>query len=322
MKKSLNFIGNTLWDIFCTISIAGIWPRFIEPQIISSTSLKLPVKNLPDALIGLKILQISDLHLNSSTSDRFLEKLLKKITAFQPDLIVFTGDFLCYSELKEPKRLLSLLKRFDAPFGCYTVLGNHDYNECVSINFQGDYDVVAPTSFPLKKAFSRFFKSIKLTSKTTDRAKNVQLHPELLSLLSETPFKLMHNATEVIKIRDAKLNLTGLGEHMLGKTNPVLAFKDFDRQWPGLILLHNPDGIACLKDYPGDIVLSGHTHGGQINLPWVWKKFTLLENMNLKKGLKKIHDKWLYINRGVGSALPFRWFSMPEILLLTLEKSA
>ena len=65
--------------------------------------------------------------------------------------------------------------------------------------------------------------------------------------------------------------------------------------------------------------MCGHTHGGQVNLPWFWKKFTLMENPQLKRGLVRMLDKWIYINRGVGSIMQFRWFAKPEILLLTLE---
>jgi len=121
-------------------------------------------------------------------------------------------------------------------------------------------------------------------------------------------------------IKDACLNVCGLGEYSLNKCCPEIAFKTYDVNSPGIVLAHNPDSMPMLMDFPGDIILCGHTHGGQINLPWFWKKFTLLENMQFKKGLFQIHNKWLYVNRGVGSVMPFRWFALPEIALITLEK--
>ena len=311
--------NHLLWDLFCIASLVGIWPRFIEPKLILTTRLNLKIPNLPEALQGLKVLQLSDLHLNANMSDSYLDKLVHKSQAQEPDIIVLTGDFLCYGQLLEPARLKSLLKRFSAPYGCYAILGNHDYAQCVSINTNGDYDVIPPATSSLGRAFSRLKDSVTLTKTITERAKRVPLHSDLLELIASTPFKLLHNSTEVIEIKDAKLNICGLGEHALGKLNAHEAYKNYDKNYPGLILLHNPDGAPHLSGYPGEIILSGHTHGGQVNLPWIWKKFTLLENMQFKKGFVKFDNRRIYINRGIGSVLPFRWFAPPEILLLTLR---
>lgn len=310
-----------LWNLFCTATVVGIWPRFIEPNIISTSRINLKVSNLPKSLDGFKILQISDLHLNLNISDKFLDKIVKKCDALKPDLIAFTGDFLCYSQMVEPDRLLSFLKRFKAPHGCFAVLGNHDYASCVSVNDDGDYDVIEPSSSSLGRAFSRLNSSVTLTKRPTERAKAVPMNTELLSLLSKSPFHLLHNETKRIDVNGTKLNICGLGEHTLARIDTKAAFKDYDRNFPGIILLHNPDGAPQLLDHPGDIILSGHSHGGQVNLPWIWKKFTLLENMQFKRGLVKFNDKWIYINRGIGSIMPFRWFATPEILLLTLEST-
>lgn len=309
-----------LWDLFCISTIIGIWPRFIEPKIIKTTSLSIPIPNLPKALQDFKILQFSDLHLHSDVSDSFLDKIVSKCEALKPDLIVYTGDFLCYSECPEPKRLSRFLNRLHAPYGNFAVLGNHDYASCVSVNSDGDYDMMKPSGSSLKRAFSRLNSKIVLTKKTTEQARSIPLNPGLISLLKETQVCLLHNETKKISVQDAALNIVGFGEHTLGRVDKNAAYKGYDRDFPGLLLLHNPDGAPHLKDHPGNIILSGHTHGGQVNLPWMWKKFTLLENMEFKKGLVKTHDKWMYINRGIGSIMPFRWFSAPEILFLTLKE--
>lgn len=319
MAFSKTSTSNFLWDLFCTASVVGIWPRFIEPNLIAATPLVVKIPHLPTDLKGLKIAQFSDLHFSSDISDKFLEKLHRKIHQWKPDLIVFTGDFLCYSMLHETRRLHNWLKHFTAPLGCFAILGNHDYSQCVSINHKGDYDVIDPSTPPLQKAFKRLFTNVHLTRHVTDSAKEVPTHSELLALLKETPFQLLHNECRQIPVKDSFLNICGLGEYMLGRSLPEQAFASYDRNYPGLILAHNPDGIHLLKEFPGNIVLCGHTHGGQVNLPWMWKKFTLLENMQYKKGLFYIDNKWVYINRGIGSVLPFRWFAMPEILFLTLE---
>lgn len=317
--KTSKMTSPFLWDLFCASSLIGIWPRFIEPRLIFTTHLQFSIPDLPKDLNGLKILHISDIHLHSNTSQIFLDKLVRKCQALQPDIIALTGDFICYSQLEDPERLKILLNQFHAPYGCYAVLGNHDYASFVSINHQGDYDVITPpTSSSLSRAFSRLKKSITPTKKTTEKAKNTPFHEDLIALIQKSPFHLLNNSSTIISVKNSKLNICGLEEHCLKKINAPKAFKTYDKNYPGVILLHNPDGALLLKDYPGEIILSGHTHGGQVNLPWMWKKFTLLENRQFKKGLVKLKDRWIYINRGLGSVLPFRWFSPPEILLLTL----
>ncbi|MBA3816382.1 MAG: UDP-2,3-diacylglucosamine diphosphatase LpxG [Parachlamydiaceae bacterium] len=312
-------ITNLLWDIFCVASIIGIWPRFIEPQCLITKKLGLSIRNLPKSLKGFKVLQFSDLHLNEHVKNSFLEKLVKTIDALKPDLIVFTGDFLCYSELNDRERLHKLLCQFKAPHGCYAIFGNHDYEEYVSINDEGVYDVIENSSPSLIRGFKRLFKTTTLKKRISTRALTIGSHMPLIEMLATTPFNLLQNKTVGIVVNDAILNLCGCGEYMLGDFKPHVAFANYDSIHPGIILVHNPDAVPHLKDYPGDVVLCGHTHGGQVNLPWIGKKFTLLENMQFKKGLFSLHEKWVYVNRGIGSVIPFRWLSPPELLLLTLE---
>lgn len=319
-KKTFS-LSNTLWDLWCIVSIIGIWPRYIEPQIITTTLLPLPIPDLHPDLSGLKILQFSDLHFQHKTKNTFLKKLSKKILNLKPDIIVFTGDFLCSSQLLEKERLLSFLNSLNAPYGCYAILGNHDYQKYVSIAPNGDYDILDDKAITMRKGWTRLLNTITLTKKTTARAQEVDLNQDLINLLNKTPFKLLHNETTQIPIKNTFLNICGVGEHVLNRCQPNIAFKNYAKEFPGIILAHNPDCTPSLINKPGDIILSGHTHGAQINLPWMWKKFTLMENQSLKRGLQRVHNKKVYINRGIGAIMPFRWFSVPELTLITLEPS-
>lgn len=319
--KTPTHIADILWDAWCVASVVGIWPRFIEPHLIRTTKVRLQINKLPPQLNGLKIVQFSDLHLSSNVPECYTEKLLRKIDAAKPDIVLFTGDFICYSHLDDRERLRSFLNKIHAPYGCYAVFGNHDYAQSVAINPKGEYDVMDDKHSMISKGVNRLFSSITLAKKTTERALAIPHHNELISVLAETHFQLLDNRTQVVSIKGEKLNLCGLGEFTLGRCDPEQAFKDYDEQYPGVILAHNPDSIPMLRNYPGEVILCGHTHGGQVNLPWMWKKFTLLENMQYKAGLKKVDGKWAYINRGIGGVMKFRWFATPEILQLTLETS-
>ncbi|MFQ5729018.1 MAG: UDP-2,3-diacylglucosamine diphosphatase LpxG [Waddliaceae bacterium] len=318
LNSSFHFF-DCLWDLWCIVSVIGIWPRFIEPNLISTTKLSLPIPNLPSELKNFRILQFSDLHLHQGVPDFFLKKLIKKVRKLNPDLIVFTGDFLCFSTSPDEARLKNLLHSFNAPYGCYAILGNHDYQQSVSIDEQGNYDIVKKDSSLIGKGFKRLFTPINLSKYTTPEARVLESHHELIRLLEETPFQLLDNKTKTIPVKGTALNLCGVGEHMLSRCRPEEAFQGYDKNYPGIILAHNPDCITSLHSYPGDVILCGHTHGGQVNLPWLWKKLIALENREFKRGLLRDGEKWIYVNRGIGSIIPFRWFSVPELLFLTLE---
>lgn len=310
-----------LWDIWCIVSIIGIWPRYIEPELLSITRLFYNLPSLAKELSGFKILQFSDLHWNHAFSDSFANRLIKKIAKCKPDLIVFTGDFLCRAQLEDRERLKRVLQTIQAPYGCFAVLGNHDYSSFVTVNERGDYDIESvSSSSEIRKGFTRLFSPVSLTQYVTERARQLLPNKELLELLKETPFQLLNNQTVKIDVNGAGLNICGLEEYSLGRFNPKLAFENYDNSFPGVILSHNPDAFSTLQNYPGEIVLCGHTHGGQVNLPWLWKRFTRIKNLKFKSGLRVLQKKWLYINRGISSVMKFRWFSIPEISLITLQR--
>lgn len=310
-----------IWEGWCILSIVGIWPRFIEPKILSTTRLSLPISLLPPALNGFKILQFSDLHWNVNFSEKQKSKIIKKIHALKPDLIVFTGDFICRSKLEDGEGLKKLLCSLKAPAGCFAVLGNHDYEQFVTVNAAGDYAIEnASSSTNIGKGFKRLFSRLSLTGMVSQGVEKVEWHPQLIELLKETPFQLLANETRQVFFKGAKFNICGLEEYSLGRVDLPKVFKNYESEQMGIVLCHNPDMLKKLAGYPGELLLAGHTHGGQVNLPFIWKKFTKIENLQFKRGLKKIGSKWAYINRGLGGVMNFRWFSMPELTLITLER--
>lgn len=310
------------WELICVATVAGIWQRYIEPNLLSTTKLSFSIENLPSAIEGFTILQLSDLHFSSATSSHFLNRILRHARKCNPDMIVFTGDFLNYAHLENEQTLLEFLCGFDAPYGCFAVLGNHDYQHYVTLNDAGDYDVAEPTKYPWFKGMKRLFKNPRISGRVTEAAQTTPLNAGLVDVLQQSPFTLIHNETKHVRIGDSELNLTGLGEYTLGRTLSSIAFQEYEPSFPGVVLTHNPDSIPLLLELPGNVILSGHTHGAQINLPWIWKRFTLIENLKYKRGHFTVDGKEIYVNRGLGGVLPIRWFSTPEMLLLTLRKKS
>lgn len=89
------------------------------------------IPGLPDALEGLRIVQISDLHLGSWTSYSAMEEAVGKINNLDPDLVLFTGDLVNFST-KEAYEFENLLSEIKAKYGVFAVLGNHDYGNYVN----------------------------------------------------------------------------------------------------------------------------------------------------------------------------------------------
>lgn len=302
-----------LWDAFCFASLFGIWPRFIEPKLLKVTRLTLP---LPISAPSFKVLQISDLHFHPGMDQNFLNKLHTAIASESPDLIAITGDFLCHGELEDPLSLQQFLSGLKAPFGVYAVLGNHDYSKGIGINSEGDYDVLETLPAPFKEGFSRLFHTTTLTKKVTTRARELEPHPELLAILKASSIQLLNNRSVQI---ENLFNISGVGEHMAGRVDLELAFASYSKELPGIILAHNPDAIPALKKSPGNIILCGHTHGGEVNLPWLRKRFAALENPKYLSGLFHEDQKTMIVSRGVGGTFPFRFNAIPEIVSITLK---
>lgn len=303
-----------LWDAFCFASVFGIWPRFIEPKLLKITHLTLPFPILQPTF---KILQISDLHFHGRVNDKFLNRLKKAISSESPDLIAITGDFLCHGELDDPSGLEEFLSGLKAPFGTYAVLGNHDYSKGIGINNEGDYDIVKSPQAPFKEGFSRLFHTTRLSRKVSESVRQLEPHPELINILKQSSIQLLNNKSVQV---ENLFNISGVGEHMAGRVDLGSAFKNYSEKLPGVVLAHNPDAIPALMNSPGNVILCGHTHGGEVNLPWIWKRFTALENPKYRSGLFHEDQKAIYVSRGVGGTFPFRFNAIPEIVSITLTQ--
>lgn len=314
MKKFLS----KLFDALCIISLFGIWPRFCVPRIVKIEKIELPIPHLAQELKGLKIVQLSDLHLKKSMRKKFLDRLVFKIESLKPDLIVLTGDFICYATLDDRQVLTHFLSRLSAPLGSFAILGNHDYAKATSVNAKGEYDIMRDDSFEIFRGLYRLFHKTTLAKRVTKDAYLTGFHEGLLRAIDEAKVQLLHNKTVQIEHRGKKFNLTGLGEYVLGKNRPDVAFKSYDPSLPGIVLAHNPDSIPSLLKHPGSVILCGHTHGYQVNIPWIRERICLLENQEFARGLHQKEGKWIYINRGVSSAFELRLRSYPEITLITL----
>lgn len=311
-------------DFLSIASVVGIWPRYIEPKMVSVSHVPWKLTKSQAHLDNLTIVHLSDLHFHKGVSQKFLDKVVRRVCRQRPDLILFTGDFICYSKLEEADRLKAFLSRLAAPLGSYCIFGNHDYSQYVSRNRQGVYDLIPPPNpiVGVMRGLKTLIASPANGYAVSDRVLAIPPHAELSSLIKQTPFTLLENATTTLPIG---LNISGLGDMALGRCRPETAFAGYNKNYPGIILSHNPDSFPQLLDCPGDWILSGHTHGEQIHFPWpglrkISQKLARLENREYTRGLFTVGNKKMYVTRGLGCHKPFRFCSIPEITVIKTEK--
>lgn len=316
-KSALHRTVEVLWDLWCIGTVVGIWPRFIEPQLLTTTKVKVHIPELPSELEGLRIVQFSDLHLGPHVSNRFLRRVRRQIAQLDPDVLCFTGDFICYSQLNDSERLLNFLQSLSAPYGLYASLGNHDYGAYASVKPDGTLGVVENDPPSILKGLGRLFRN-KNTVPAAPSYDVAPTHSELCELIERSPFTLLENQCHQIKVGQSQINICGLGDLWAGRFDPENAFAEYAPESPGIVLSHNPDTLPRLRKYPGDLILCGHTHGGQVNISFIRNRIIEMACPEYLKGRYQIDDKTAYINRGIGAVVPFRCFALPELTSLTL----
>lgn len=143
------------------------------------------------------------------------------------------------------------------------------------------------------------------------------------TIMKESDFKLLKNNGEKISLLDgASMFVGGLDDMMLGRPDFDLTLRGADSTLFTILLAHEPDAALEAKKYAVDLQLSGHSHGGQVQLPLYGPLITPPFASIYTEGLYEVDAMKLYVNRGLGTTrLPYRFFSVPEITVFTLIKS-
>lgn len=141
------------------------------------------------------------------------------------------------------------------------------------------------------------------------------------NLMNQTGFTLLMNTSEEIYVEEAKITIVGLDDVMLGRPNFEQAFKDVDPSSYTILLAHEPDIAERAEEVGAHMQLSGHSHGGQIQLPFIGPLITPPLGSIYYEGDHLIgpNKMFLYVNRGLGTTrLPLRFLAKPEISMFTL----
>jgi predicted MPP superfamily phosphohydrolase len=255
----------------------------VEPHWLDITERDLPIDRLPAALEGARVAQLSDLHIGFQVSDAYLVESFDRISALAPDIVVITGDFISYSELRgrsqfdKLREILSHLPR--GRLATLGILGNHDYG-------RGWRDRAVAT----------------LVVAEAERA----------------GVRMLRNETHAV----AGLDVIGVDDLWAQRGNPALALGARSND-AAIVLVHNPDAADEHKwpEYSG-WMLAGHTHGGQCKAPFLPPPLLPVKNRRYVSGAVTVDDaRTLYISRGVGHLTKARFNVRPEIAMFTLRRA-
>ena len=258
---------------------------------------KLKLKNLPQAFQGFRIVQISDVHSGSFWSKEGVAKGIQKILDQKPDAIFFTGD-LVNNTSDEFDGFKNIFGKLQAPYGVYSVLGNHDY---------GDY-----YRWPSKDGMTK-----------EQNLQNLKNHH------ADMGWNLLMNENKLIEKDGEKLAILGVENWSAHKRFPkygslAQAYKGAEHVENKLLLSHDPSHwrAEVLSEYPSiDAMFAGHTHGMQFGIDTKYYKWSPVKYQYPEwADLYEEQGQYLYVNRGFGYlGYPGRVGFLPEITVFELE---
>jgi uncharacterized protein len=265
----------------------GLYAGEIERHWIELTEREIRLQGLPAAFDGFRIAQLSDIHMNEYTEPFFLHHAVERINKLNPDAVFLTGDYIS-AGLGSPKYAIGagwqcaeILKELKSK-EIYAVLGNHD------VAVDGNAVTAA---------------------------------------LRANGITVLKNSYLPLERGGGRIWLAGIDDPVLGWPRPEIAIPASIRGLPNepvILLSHAPDYADTLMEHPVgqaiSLMLSGHTHGGQVRLPF----FGPLDLPSLGKkyieGWFRFGSMQLYVNRGLGTVgVPFRFDCPPEITHITLR---
>jgi predicted MPP superfamily phosphohydrolase len=344
--------ANPLWQglgmlVGLGVGLAG-YSVLHEPLDIRLDMLRIRLRDVGGKLParGLRILHLSDTHFQGITwrEQAKIDRIRRLTAGLEYDLLVHTGDF--WHNEEGLQNILTLLDNIPRPrLGSYGVLGNHDY-ACYShsdmwsrnwahyqaqagqaeaqANGNGHGAKPRATLHNLVEfyRFAKYFLNVPFVLKRI----HFNDHGRLRATLADRGFQILHN--ELVHLRHqpdqpdgVDLYLAGVDDVSEGQPDVQKAFANVQENKPLLLLSHNPDILRETRAWQADVVLSGHTHGGQVTFPWLGAVHTHSAHLRRHEasGYLRRGKTHVYVTRGVGEGIPLRFRARPQITLVTVR---
>lgn len=274
-KNKTKRILLTILSLFILLIIAlPFYAWKVEPFLVHVNHVELGKKN---ERTPLNVVQISDLQVSEYYETNRLDKVIEKVNAQKPDILLFTGDlFDNYSKYPEQRApMIEKLNAFKANIGKYAVWGNHDYGGGA-----------------------------------------VRVYEDVMSAGG---FTVLRNQGETLTLSDGRqVFLGGLDDSLLGNpsVSDTLAYRqNYDY---AITMTHEPDVADAFIGTDTQLVLAGHSHGGQVWIPFYPIKNVLAEKYT--RGLYQLDAiTQLYVNTGIGTtSIHARFGVIPEVTQFTI----
>ena len=253
-----------------------------ENQTLVRTDYQVASRNLPQAFDGYRIVQISDLH--NTRFGKGNARLLELISQAQPDMIAITGD-LIDSRRTNVAAALEFAKAAAEIAPCYYVTGNHEIRD----------------------------EDTKALLAGLERAGVMVLSGQILRIEEENQWIYLAGIDDTSLVSKKPESESDVAAQML---DPL------QTSHYSILLSHRPEPFPVYGEYQFDLTLTGHTHGGQIRLPWLGGIFASGEFFpEYDAGLFQQGDTAMVVSRGLGNSLfPVRINNLPEVVVVTLTR--
>lgn len=280
------FLSSHGADLVLGFSFASLaWGVLSATRGPTVKKVALPFEQLPESLEGLRIVQISDLHVGPTIRRGYVAQVVRKTLELAPDIVVLTGD-LVDGSVADLKEHIAPLTQLGPPGAVYLILGNHDY-----------YSGSVP--------WTQEFRALGMKVLLNEHSIYTKGHASLMIAGVLDPAARMLGPQ--FKPDPERALLTKGDES--GGAEPSLK----------ILLAHNPQLAKAGAAAGFDLQLSGHTHAGQF-IPWTL--ITRWIHSPHYAGLSREGKMWVYVSAGTGSwGPPIRMGTKTELTLLTLTRS-
>ena len=253
----------------------------------------------------LSLVHVSDLHVRRG-SPRLYRAQRAALAGLTADLLCVTGD-LC-ELLADIDLVIDLLQTAHPRLGTFVVLGNHEHN--------------APLPEQLRAQHARGWRRLLgvLLDRVAPRTRSAGAHEAhaMLEALHQAGITVLHNTGARVRVDGQTLWIAGCDSAWAGHADMAAALQGRAPDEPCLVLIHEPELAFEASARGADLILAGHTHGGQVRLPVLGAPYThrLDARLHIAAGFQRIGTGLLHITAGLGHTIPLRFGCPPEVVWL------